>query len=149
MGDRVKDKVAVITGAASGIGAGTARLFVDEGASVVIADLQADAGQALSDDLGDRARFIKIDVTRENDVAAAVDLAVREFGRLDCIINNAGITADSTLLKMPEEAWDRVIDINLKGVFKMGQAVAKVMTEQQNGVIINAGFFHGNLRDCP
>ena len=79
MGNRVKDKVTVITGAAYGIGAGAARLFVEEGARVVLADIQVDAGQALADELGESARFIRADVTKEEDVAAAVGLAVRDF----------------------------------------------------------------------
>jgi xanthoxin dehydrogenase len=138
MGDRVKDKVAIITGAASGIGAGTARLFVDEGASVVIADFQADAGQALSDELGDRARFIKADVTREDDVAAAVDLAVREFGRLDCIINNAGIIgAIGPIGDTTAEAWDATIAILLRGVFLGMKHAARVMIPQKSGCILS------------
>src|SRR6476661_8018969 len=91
MPGRVEGKVAVITGAASGIGAATARRFVDEGAQVVVADLQVEAGKALAAELGPAARFAETDVTREEDVAAAVDLAVSEFGRLDVMFNNAGI----------------------------------------------------------
>ena len=91
MTGRLDGKVAVITGAASGIGAGTARRFVEEGASVVIADLQGDAGSRLAAELGAAARFITTDVTSEADVAAAVDLAVGAFGRLDVMFNNAGV----------------------------------------------------------
>ncbi len=83
MGERLKDKVAVVTGGACGIGQATARRFVEEGASVVIADLQVGAGEALAAELGRKARFVRTDVTREEDVAAAVDRAVSVFGRLD------------------------------------------------------------------
>jgi xanthoxin dehydrogenase len=146
MGNRVKDKVAVITGAASGIGAGTARLFVDEGASVVIADFQADAGQALSDELGDRARFIKTDVTREDDVAAAVDLAVKEFGRLDCIINNAGIIgAIGPIGDTTAEAWDATIAILLRGVFLGMKHAARVMIPQKSGCILSVSSSAGMM----
>jgi NAD(P)-dependent dehydrogenase (short-subunit alcohol dehydrogenase family) len=146
MGNRVKDKVAVITGAASGIGAGTARLFVDEGASVVIADFQADAGQALSDELGDRARFIKADVTREDNVAAAVDLAVREFGRLDCIINNAGIIgAIGPIGDTTAEAWDTTIAILLRGVFLGMKHAARVMIPQKSGCILSVSSSAGMM----
>ena len=91
MTGRLEGKVAVVTGGASGIGAGTARRFVEEGARVVVADVQVDAGKQLVDELGDAARFVEADVSEEDDVAAAVDLAVAEFGRLDCMFNNAGI----------------------------------------------------------
>ena len=118
MGDRVKDKVTIITGGADGIGAGTARLFVEEGAYVVIADIQAEAGEALSKELGDKARFMSTDVTKEEDIAAAVDLAVDAFGRLDCMINNAGIIgAIGSIKDISVETWDTTIQILLRGVF--------------------------------
>ena len=136
MGDRVKDKVTVITGGASGIGAGAARLFVEEGAKVVLADLQVDAGQALADELGDNARFIRADVTKEEDVAGAVDLAVRDFGRLDCIINNAGIIgAIGPIGDTTAEAWDATIDVLLRGVFLGMKHAARIMIPQENGIL--------------
>ena len=135
---RLADKVAVITGAASGIGAGTARMFVAEGARVVVADLQVDAGMALVDELGDVARFAHCDVTNEADVAAAVDLAVSEFGRLDVMFNNAGIVgAVGRISEMPLEAWDHTIDILLGGVFLGTKHAARVMRPQGSGVIIS------------
>ena len=91
MAGRLEDQVAVITGAASGIGKATARRFVEEGARVVIADIQADAADAAAAELGDTATAIATDVTDEEQVAAAVDLAVETWGRLDCMFNNAGI----------------------------------------------------------
>ncbi len=143
---RLGGKVAVITGAASGIGAGTARMFVAEGASVVVADLQDDAGTALVDELGERARFSHCDVTVEDDVAAAVDLAVSEFGRLDVMFNNAGIVgAVGRISEMSAEAWDNSIAILLRGVFLGTKHAARVMLEQDSGVIINTSSTAGIL----
>jgi NAD(P)-dependent dehydrogenase (short-subunit alcohol dehydrogenase family) len=87
---RLDNKVAVITGGSSGIGKGTVRLFVEEGAKVVIADIMDSHGQALADELGDAAVYIHTDVTSEAQIKAAIDLAVEKFGRLDCMFNNAG-----------------------------------------------------------
>jgi NAD(P)-dependent dehydrogenase (short-subunit alcohol dehydrogenase family) len=138
MGERLKDKVAVITGGACGIGQGTASRFLEEGASVVIADLQAEAGEALASELGAGARFIRTDVTQEEDVAAAVDLAVSEFGRLDCMINNAGIVgAIGPIKDTSTEAWDVTIAILLRGVFVGMKHAARVMIPQQSGAILS------------
>lgn len=138
MGERIKDKVTVITGAACGIGAGAAKLFVEEGAKVVLADIQVDAGQALADELGDNARFIRADVTKEDDVAAMVDLAVHDFGRLDCIINNAGIVgAIGPIGDTPAEAWDATIAVLLRSVFLGMKHAARVMIPQKAGSIIS------------
>lgn len=138
MGERLKDKVAVVTGGARGIGEGTVRRFVEEGASVVVADLQAEAGKALATELGATARFIRTDVTREEDVAAAVDLAVSEFGRLDCMINNAGIVgAIGPIKDTSVEAWDLTIAVLLRGVFFGMKHAARVMVPRQSGCILS------------
>ena len=143
---RLEGKVAVITGAASGIGAGTARMFVAEGARVVVADLQDDAGHALVDELGDSARFAHCDVTSEDDIAAAVDLAVSEFGRLDVMFNNAGIVgAVGRISELPVEAWDNTMSILLRGVFLGTKHAARVMREQGSGVIISTSSTAGIL----
>ncbi len=137
-GGRLDGKVAVITGAASGIGAGTARMFVDEGALVVVADLQDEAGRALVDELGGAARFAHCDVTNEDQIAAAVDLAVSEFGRLDVMFNNAGIVGVvGRISEMPADAWDHTMAILLRGVFLGVKHAARVMQPQGSGVIIN------------
>lgn len=138
MTGRLAGRTAVITGAASGIGAGTARLFVEEGAHVIVADMQVDAGRALVDELGDAARFAEVNVLDESQVAAAVDLAVSEFGALDIMFNNAGIVgAVGRISEMPTEAWDNTIAILLRGVFLGTKHAARVMLEQNSGVIIN------------
>ena len=138
MGERLKDRVAVVTGGARGIGEGTVRRFVEEGASVIISDLQAEAGEALARELCAAARFIRTDVTREEDVAAAVDLAVREFGRLDCMINNAGIVgAIGSIKDTSVKAWDATIAVLLRGVFLGMKHAARVMIPQQSGSIVS------------
>jgi len=138
MAGRMDGKVSVITGAASGIGAGTAELFVKEGGKVIIADFQEEAGQAKAAELGDAARFIKCDVTQEDQVAAAVDLAVSEFGKLDCMVNNAGIVGSvGSIAQMNTEAWDLTVAILLKGVYLGMKHAARVMIPQKSGVILS------------
>ena len=138
MTGRLAGKTAVITGAASGIGAGTARLFVEEGARVIVADMQVEAGRELVAELGDAARFAEVNVLDESQVAAAVDLAVSEFGALDIMFNNAGIVgAVGRISEMPTDAWDNTIAILLRGVFLGTKHAARVMLEQNSGVIIN------------
>ena len=135
---RLQDKVAVITGAASGIGEGTARRFVAEGAKVVVADFQQDAGAALADELGDAAVFHPTDVTDEDQVAAAVDLAMSTWGRLDVMFNNAGIVgAVGPISETSGQAWHGTIDVLLHGVFYGVKHAARVMGPQGSGSIIS------------
>jgi len=146
MSQRLEGKTAVITGAASGIGAGTARMFVEHGANVVVADMQEEAGHALVAELGDVARFASCNVTNEDDVAAAVDLAVSAFGRLDIMFNNAGIVgAIGKISETPTAAWDNTIAILLRGVFLGVKHAARVMQPQNAGVIINTSSTAGIL----
>ena len=146
MTGRLEGRTAVITGAASGIGAGTARLFVEEGARVVVADMQIDAGRALVDELGESARFAEVNVLDEAQVAAAVDLAVAEFGRLDIMFNNAGIVgAVGRISEMSAEAWDNTIGILLRGVFLGVKHAARVMLPQNSGVILSTASTAGVL----
>lgn len=138
MTGRLADRVAVITGGASGIGEASTRRFVAEGARVVIADVQDDLGTSLADELGDRVRYVHTDVTSEANVAAAVDLAVGEFGGLDVMFNNAGIIgaigpiADTTLAE-----FEFTLGVNLVGVFLGIKHAARVMKPRRQGVIIN------------
>ncbi len=134
---RLKDKVAIITGAAQGIGKRTAEIFAREGAKVVIADFDAEAGQKLADSLED-AIFVKVDVSKSESANEMVKKAIDKYGKLDILVNNAGITKDGWMVKMTEEQWDQVIDVNLKGVFNCSQPAAKQMMEQGEGVILNA-----------
>lgn len=136
---RLRDKVAIITGASRGIGRETALLFAQEGAIIAVCDV-LDDGERVAEEIGQEggeAIFIKTDVTDREQVQRMVDAVIGRFGRIDILINNAGVLRDAQLLKLPEEDWDLVIDVNLKGVFNVTQAVAPVMTEQGKGKIVN------------
>ena len=137
---KLNEKVTVITGAANGLGKAAVRAFLEAGSRVSMWDIQAEAGETLLKELseyGDRLEFRTVNVVSREEVEAAA-LAVREhLGSIDILINNAGITRDATFLKMQEEQFDQVLDVNLKGVFNCGQAAARFMKEQGSGVIIN------------
>ena len=139
---RLKDKVAIITGAGRGIGAATAKKFAAEGAKVVIADLNQDDIKTTVEEIkasGGAAIGLIVNVTNREDIDKMLNETIENYGKIDVVVNNAGITADSQLVKLTEEQWDKVIDVNLKGVFNVGQAVAKYLKEkEQPGVILNA-----------
>ncbi|HVC68914.1 MAG TPA: glucose 1-dehydrogenase [Acidimicrobiales bacterium] len=129
---------AVITGAASGIGEATARLFVAEGATVVLADVDDDRGKQIADDLGDHSRFVHTDVSQEGDIDEAVALSVSAFGGLDCLFNNAGNPGSVEGIEEIDMAtFDRTVAIHLRGVFLGIRAAARVMRPQGHGSIIN------------
>ena len=150
---RLDDRVAVITGGASGIGAGTVRRFVDEGAKVLIADLDEDKGAALTAELGDGTAFLRTDVSREEDVAAMIAEATDRWGRLDCLYNNAGFGgALGPIAKTTVDDYDLTMDVLLKSVFLGMKHAAPVMTEQRSGSIISTasvGGSSGRLRPPP
>ncbi len=137
---RLENKVAIITGAASGIGLATAAKFVREGARVVVADIvPARVEQACAELAGgDRVMPCVVDVTDRAQIDAMVAQVLARWGRIDVLLNNAGITKDARLVKMTETQFDQVIGVNLKGVFECTQAVAPTMITQGAGVIINA-----------
>lgn len=137
---RLKDKVAIITGGASGIGLAACRRFVEEGAKVVLSDYDAEKGKEEAKKLQDEGydvQFVQVDVANMKSVRELMGCTLNMYGRIDVLVNNAGITQDATLLKMTEEQFDRVIDVNLKGVFYCTKAVAPIMVEQGKGKIIN------------
>ena len=135
---RFTDKSVVVTGGASGIGEATARALIAEGGSVVIADLQEDRGAALAEELGACARFLQTDVTREENIEAAVQLAVAEFGSLDGMVNNAGIVgAIGSITDTSAEAFDHTMAILSRGVFLGMKHAAKVMKKQGSGAIVS------------
>jgi 3-oxoacyl-[acyl-carrier protein] reductase len=144
---RLKDKVALITGGAAGIGKATAQRFVEEGARVAICDVNEEAGTAALRELGPEADFCQVNVMDRQAVQEWVDGVVERYGRVDLLVNNAGILRDGQLVKvkdgelvkqMPEADFDLVIGVNLKGVFNCTQAVAPYMIRQGGGVILNA-----------
>jgi len=144
---RLKDKVALITGGAAGIGKATAQRFIEEGARVVICDVNAEAGQATVQELGSNTTFYKVSVTDRQAVQEWVDDVVARYGRVDVLVNNAGILRDNQLVRvkdgelvkqMLEAEFDLVIAVNLKGVFNCAQAVAPHMIRQGGGVILSA-----------
>lgn len=135
---KLEGKVAIITGGASGIGEGTVRLFIEEGAQVVIADVQDEVGRALADELGDRAVYAHADVSREADVIGMIDQALSAFGRLDVLFNNAGIPGPTgPIADTPIDAYDHAMNVLLKGVFLGMKHAAPVMSAQQSGSIIS------------
>ena len=144
---RLQDRVVLITGGAAGIGKATAIRFAEEGALVVICDVNEESGNETVTSLGPKAAFYKVNVANRQEVQAWVDDVVARYGRIDVLVNNAGILRDNQLVKvkdgelvkqMPEADFDLVIAVNLKGVFNCTQAVAPVMIRQGGGVILNA-----------
>ena len=142
---RLENKVAIITGAGSGIGKETALLFAKEGAKVVVADVNEKAGEETVVEIKKNGEgfFVKLDVSNREQAKQMVKTTLEKYGKIDVLINNAGIVQDAFLSKMTEEQWDRVINVDLKGVFNCTQAVVEVMINQGNGVIINTSSIVG------
>ncbi len=144
---RLQNKIALITGGAAGIGKATAVRFAEEGATVIICDVNQQLGTETVKKLGPEARFYEVDITDRQAVQAWVDDVVAVYGRVDILVNNAGVLRDGQLVKvkngelvgqMSQESFDLVISVNLKGVFNCTQAVAPTMIKQGGGVILNA-----------
>jgi len=143
---RLIDKVAIITGAGRGIGQATALKFASEGAKVVVCDLSPewiDDTVERINRMGGQGMGYKADVRKIAELRAMVDETVRKWGRVDCLVNNAGIVMDAQLKNMTDEQFDNVIDINLKGVYNCTRAVVDTMLKQQSGVILNASSIVG------
>ncbi len=137
---KVKDKVVIITGGGSGIGRETGILFAGEKAKVVVGDVNEKAGAETVETIkkaGGEAFFARLDVSNREQAKQVVKDAVAKYGRVDVLINNAGIIQDALVVKMTEEQWDKVININLKGPFNCIQAVVEQMIAQGSGVILN------------
>ncbi|MFH4963417.1 beta-ketoacyl-ACP reductase [Gaetbulibacter sp. M235] len=142
--NRLANKVAIITGGAKGIGKATVKTFLNHGATVICWDIDEIAGKNLLEEYkGESISFYKVDTTNKNNVSLVVESIVEKHKRIDILINNAGITRDSTLSKMTDEQWQSVIDVNLTGVFNCTQLVSKVMVEQGSGSIVNAASIVG------
>src|SRR3989339_339372 len=138
---KLKDKVALITGGAQGIGRAIADKLANEGAKIVIVDVMEDAAKKTAEEISKEKNVeslsLKIDVSSSQETDEMVKKTVEKFGKIDIIINNAGITRDNLLVRMSDEEWDKVIAINLKGVFNCSKAAAKVMMKQRSGKIVN------------
>ena len=138
---RLQGKAALVTGAGSGIGEATAKRFAAEGAKVAVADVDGERARATAEAIGragGTAMATAADVSRSSDVQALVEQACKSFGRIDILMNNAGVFATTPFLEITEAEWDRVIDTNLKGMFLVGQAVARRMVQDgKGGTIIN------------
>ena len=141
MTKRLDNKIAIITGGAQGIGFRTAERFAEEGAKVVLWDVNTERGTQAVEKLtqkGFRAEFHRVNVAQHTDVQASAKAVFEKHGSIDILVNNAGITRDATLAKMTPEQWQQVIDINLTGVFNCAQAVSQYMAERGYGRILNA-----------
>ncbi len=146
---RLEGKTAVITGAGSGFGEGIAKRFAHEGASVVVADLNADAARRVAAEIGDNARAIGADVTVRDEVAAMIDLAEEVYGGLDILINNAGYTSrNGSMMDVDEETFDRIYDVNVKAIYLATLKAVPVLRKRGGGTIINVASI-GALRPRP
>ena len=146
---QLQGKIALVTGAAGGFGEGIARLFVAQGARVLIADLDAAKAQAVATSLGPAARAVRCDVSKAADVQAAVQACVQAFGAPDIVVNNAGTThRNQPMLEVDEATFDRVFNVNVKSIYYMTQAVVPLMRARRSGSIINIGSTAG-LRPRP
>ncbi len=140
---RLKDKRAIVTGGAGGIGRAIAERFIAEGAKVIIADINADAGTETASAIG--AAFSKTDVSSKVEIEALVNHAVQEFGGIDIVVNNAAVIHKAELLDLEEADYDRVLGVNLKGPFLLAQAAARHMIKQKSGAIINLASINSQL----
>lgn len=149
---RLKDKVAVVTGGGSGFGEGIARRFAAEGASIVVADINADSAKRVAEAIkndGGAAVWVKADVSRRADVRMMVEAATGTWGRLDIMVNNAGIThRNQPLMDVPEETFDRIFAVNVKAIYLSTQEVVPIFRKQGGGCIINTASTAG-LRPRP
>ncbi len=137
---RLEGKVAIITGSGRGLGKEAAFLFAEEGAKVVVGDINYESAEEVAAAIGEKggeAMAVKLDVTDSASIQAMVDKVLERFGSIDVLVNNAGITADAQLVKMNEDQWDRVIAVNLKGVYNCTKAIAPIMIARGSGRIIN------------
>ena len=142
----LKGKIAIVTGGGRGLGQQIAEVYAEAGANVVVCSRDIEACQELSNALnekGVRSLAFKCDVSNPDDIQHVVDETLKEFGRIDILVNNSGTSWGAPALEMPADKWDKVMDINLKAVFLFSQAVGKVMKEQRSGKIINIASIAG------
>jgi len=146
---KLKNKVALITGAGRGIGRSIALEFAREGADVIInynkSEKEAKEVVKEVEKIGSKAIAIKADVSKRNEIEKMIETSLKEFKRIDILVNNAGIISVAQLQDLTEEDWDRLMDINLKGVFLCSKFVSKIMTKQKSGKIINISSIYGSV----
>ncbi|HSO57751.1 MAG TPA: SDR family oxidoreductase [Paenisporosarcina sp.] len=142
---RLQDKVAIVTGGASGIGEYTVREMLKQGAKVVIADFNDAGGQKLADELGEGVSFIHVDVSNEEQVEAMVKHSVDTFGKVDILFSNAGIGSVGSTHELTLEEWNKTISINLSGVFLCAKYALKEMVKQGSGSIVNCASILGHV----
>jgi 3-oxoacyl-[acyl-carrier protein] reductase len=137
---RLSGKSAIVTGGASGFGAGIARRFILEGARVVIADIDGDAALAMAEELGDAALGLQVDVASADGVASMVETTVRSMGGVDILVNNAGIGhRPEPMESLSEETFDKIFEVNIKSIFRTAQQVVPIMKKNGSGAILNIG----------
>jgi 3-oxoacyl-[acyl-carrier protein] reductase len=144
----LRNKVSIVTGGAQGLGKAIVLELARKGAQLVVGDVNLEAAQRVTEEvhaLGRRALALRVDVSSASDVNDMADRVVKEFGRIDILVNNAGICQVVTIEKMTEEDWDRVMNVNLKGVFLSSRAVMGVMKRQRSGRIVNMGSVAGKV----
>ena len=134
---KLEGKVAIVTGGARGMGESHVRKFVDEGAKVVLTDLNEEGGRALAEELGESVRFVRQDVTKAEDWQAVIEEAEVAFGPVQILVNNAGIIRDNLLFKMNADDWDSVMNVHLKGTFLCSKYAQKLMVQNKYGRVIN------------
>jgi 3-oxoacyl-[acyl-carrier protein] reductase len=144
----LKGKVALVTGAAQGIGKAVTLLLARHGVDVIVADVNMEKAEETAREvqaMGHQGVAVKLDVTRLQEVEATVETALQKFGKIDILINNAGIARDKLILRMTEEDWDAVLGVNLKGTFNCTKAVIKHMSKQRSGKIVNIASVVGEM----
>jgi len=144
-GERLADRVAIVTGGAAGIGAAIARTFCSEGARVAVADRDADSATRTAAEIGANAVAMAVDVTKEDELRRVVEDTLARFGRIDIVVNNAGIMRKAYVKDMTEALWDAVVDVNLKATFLASKAVLPAMIERRAGRIINIASIAGKV----
>jgi 3-oxoacyl-[acyl-carrier protein] reductase len=142
----LKDRVAIVTGSGQGIGQAIAFTLANKGARVVVSDMSEETALETARQIeaaGHETRAVRTDVSDPDEVLRLVEITMEEFGRIDILVNNAGIARSATLLKLNEEAWDEVLDVNLKGVFRTTRAAARQMIPAKYGRIVNISSIYG------
>jgi 3-oxoacyl-[acyl-carrier protein] reductase len=147
-GLKLTGRVALVTGAAQGIGKAVALLLARNGADIVVSDINLEKAEETANEIrsiGQKAMAVRVDVANWNDVERMVEVILEKFAKIDILVNNAGITRDKLILRMTEEDWDAVLNVNLKGTFHCTKAVVRYMAKQRSGKIVNIASVVGEM----